>query len=47
LIFIIAVLATGNVFAAILPHLVYDTIWLLRGWAKPSQLDQPQTEAVG
>jgi membrane protease YdiL (CAAX protease family) len=47
LIFIIAVLVTGNVFAAILPHLVYDTIWLLRGWAKSPAQELAQIEAAG
>jgi hypothetical protein len=32
--------------AAILPHLVYDTIWLLRDWAKSPQQNQPRIEAV-
>ena len=30
-------LITGSVITAIIPHLVYDTIWLLRGWAKDSK----------
>jgi len=31
----------------ILPHLVYDTIWLLRGWAKSHPQDLPQIETMG
>ncbi len=33
IVFIVVSLTTGNVVAAILPHLVYDTIWVLQGWA--------------
>jgi hypothetical protein len=33
--------------AAILPHLVYDTIWLLRGWAKSPAQELAQIEAAG
>jgi membrane protease YdiL (CAAX protease family) len=32
--FITLTLWTGNVYAAILAHLIYDTIWVVRGWAK-------------
>jgi hypothetical protein len=37
LIFIGVSLITNNVITAIIPHLVYDTVWLLRGWAKDSK----------
>ncbi len=43
LIFIIISLITKNVITAIIPHLVYDTIWLLRGWGKDSKQVPPTT----
>lgn len=47
LIFILVTLITNSVLAAIIPHLVYDTIWMLRGWAKTSRITVPQSEPVG
>jgi membrane protease YdiL (CAAX protease family) len=34
LLFIIVSVSTGSVFAAVLPHLVYDTAVILRGWTR-------------
>jgi hypothetical protein len=31
-VFIAVSLATGNIVAAIIPHLVYDTLWVIKGW---------------
>jgi membrane protease YdiL (CAAX protease family) len=36
-IFIAAAVTSGNILAAIIPHLVYDTIWILQGWMKADQ----------
>ena len=40
-IFITISLITRSVITAIIPHLVYDTIWLLRGWEKDSKSARP------
>lgn len=40
-VFITVAVAAGNVVAAIIPHVIYDTVWMLRGWARDSQA-QPQ-----
>ena len=36
MIFIAVSLFTHNVITAIIPHLVYDTVWFVSGWAKDS-----------
>jgi membrane protease YdiL (CAAX protease family) len=46
-IFIALTLWTGNVYAAILAHLAYDTIWVVRGWAKYSGPEPQPPEPLG
>jgi hypothetical protein len=43
---IIVSLMAQTVIAAILPHLVYNTIWILLGWAKLSKKEMQQGEVV-
>lgn len=35
-----------NIIAAIIPHLVYDTIWILQGWAKIAKSEAQQEQAA-
>jgi membrane protease YdiL (CAAX protease family) len=35
-----------NIVAAIIPHLVYDTIWILQGWVKMSKNEIQQEQAA-
>jgi membrane protease YdiL (CAAX protease family) len=37
-VFIVAALVTGNLVAALIPHLVYDTVWILQGWSHAKEL---------
>jgi len=45
--FIAAAVTAGNILAAILPHLVYDTIWVLQGWAKDAKGSTVHSESIG
>jgi hypothetical protein len=45
-IFIIVALMAQTVIAAIIPHLVYDTVWILSGWAKLSKKEMRSSEAT-
>ncbi|HEY2980029.1 MAG TPA: CPBP family intramembrane glutamic endopeptidase [Anaerolineales bacterium] len=47
LLFIGAVVVTGSVIAAIIPHLAYDTIWFLRGWAIDDKVSMAQPLSEG
>ena len=46
IIFISVSLLAQNIVAAIIPHLVYDTIWMLQGWANLSKKEAQQSEPV-
>jgi len=43
-VFIAVMLLTGNIVTALIPHLVYDTIWLYRRWISPPVEGRPQPE---
>jgi membrane protease YdiL (CAAX protease family) len=44
IIFITVTLITKNIITAMIPHLIYDTVWLLRGWAKTRKAQTLQAE---
>jgi membrane protease YdiL (CAAX protease family) len=46
IIFITVSLLAQNIIAAIIPHLVYDTIWMLQGWANMPKKEPQPNESV-
>lgn len=45
-VFIVVILITNNIITALLPHLVYDTIWMSKRWVNASAQDAYQPESI-
>lgn len=43
-VFTVVTMVTKNIFAAIIPHIFYDTVWLLRGWKSLKERQDGQAQ---